>query len=681
MTFVTEKFHNINDIYKLFFGYLLLFSAIYMPALIITYGFHNDFSIFDLSVRDHPGRSCCFLLPESVHLFLIGRPSQALLLNLSLLPISDLGDLRYGRAVAVLLMSLAATMLASLFSRSTSVGRPGSFVVVALIFVLPGAQVFVFWFMNLLPGAFNLVLAIGAAVLADQIAPALLENRRILRRVGWRLLAVGLLLVLSFTIYPATTPFFLVPALARLLFRDNDEWDDSVRSAIRDLLLFLSAAAIYYFLHRNIIIPLAVNVIWPGVELPSGIYEFSLTVDPIRKFFWFLIDYSPAALRLWDVELRPWSAPMAASVILSGASLAALRILVCDRRWRGLPWKKVMLACVLLVCVNMPQLAARGDVLTSYRILLPYTTMFLLLVTWATREVWFVAANRAPKLMVIATMAAAILGSGTLAYRNVHGVALTAQTQFQYLRESLASEFGPNTKNIVIIEPARRRDLGERLTFEFDMMIGPSPGLARLATREVGGDPNQLDSLLFRKGTADFYAPSNAAVVDLHGAWPTSFPVGERARLLGTVASDANSGCCPVGWAFDGSEEGWSFWETDGPWPIRVSWEYEQETPLIGYALVAGDWGTLGAGELVKRLMPRRFRLEGWTLDAGWQLLDERTDDRPWQLGERRIYTLPTPATHRSFRLTFLEGNGPVLRIYEIQPILERGSITGQARD
>src|ERR1017187_7708416 len=71
-----------------------LFLLIFAPSLFLDFGVYNDYWLW--SYNHH---KCCFSFPETAHLFWVGRPLGALLLNLHFLSLDTAGDLSAGRVV------------------------------------------------------------------------------------------------------------------------------------------------------------------------------------------------------------------------------------------------------------------------------------------------------------------------------------------------------------------------------------------------------------------------------------------------------------------------------------------------------------------------------------------------------------------------------------------------------
>src|ERR1039457_1968009 len=190
-----------------------LFILIFAPSLFQDFGIFNDYWIW--SYNHH---QCCIYFPETSHLFWIGRPLGALLLNLHFLWFDKARDLSVGRAVSLLFLMGTLGIAATLFQRSLNVGRHTAWALSTLVFLLPASLLYVLWLTNFVPGTLNVFLATLAYFLVDRSYSAhRVSKRRLLAAFGYSLL------LLSFYIYPPTSYFFLVFTAARVVFSAGEE--------------------------------------------------------------------------------------------------------------------------------------------------------------------------------------------------------------------------------------------------------------------------------------------------------------------------------------------------------------------------------------------------------------------------------------------------------------------------
>jgi len=145
--------------------FVLGLFIIYSPVFFIEYAFLNDFAIFDFSIREHPHRGCCFTWPESVMLFLLGRPVQAIMVNYAIMPISTMSDLQLGRFLGFIAVLLSLWLFGAILKRTTSLKYGEILAILFLVAILPGMQVFIFWFLNAFAGPTSFILSLLAAYL------------------------------------------------------------------------------------------------------------------------------------------------------------------------------------------------------------------------------------------------------------------------------------------------------------------------------------------------------------------------------------------------------------------------------------------------------------------------------------------------------------------------------------
>jgi hypothetical protein len=648
--------------------FLVVFSLVYWAALFFNFGFHDDYTIFDFSGYNHPYRSCCFYIPETVEIFRIGRPIFSLLLNLIFLPVTKISHLQYVRGISILFLAVSSAWLAVLLSRNTSLSRNGSVATAALIGLLPGAQIFVVWSF-FVAGSISYFIVIAILAFAERIpiTAAMLRTLWTQPRVLANTAVLVLFLALSFAIYTPSTTFFLAIPLAGVLFPKQTFHQSKIKS-IYYLLIFLVSSFVYFLAMKLVILPIATKIIWPGLPLNTGAYSFSIAENPFDKVNLIIHEYLPNIVSLWDAEQLAWPGPVIAVVLLIGMTISLWR---WGATLRSTPWiitlGTALLVIGLLAGSLLPLIANKGTYLSNYRVLFTAQAMCILLFAWACSEIWLVIRNAVWSHLRTVCVLIFLVFVGALASRNLYEVARTANREIEFIGTKLTQNLAANHRHLTLIEPTSRKELGHRLALEFTHLTGPITGMIHAVMREIGRDPAQFETIFIRTGTADFYANKNSLVIDLYDAWPDLFPEDSRAKLIGTISTNATSNCCPVSLAFDGSLVGWSFWETHGPWPIEVIVEYSKETVVREYKFSTSDWGLKDAKDQINQLMPRRFKLEGWVDGGpGWVTLDERVDEHPWQLNETRSYPVSVPRPLTKYRLTLLEGNSPKLRMFEI---------------
>ena len=113
----------------------------------------------------------------------------------------------------------------------------------------------------------------------------------------------------------------------------------------------------------------------------------------------------------------------------------------------------------------------------------------------------------------------------------------------------------------------------------------------------------------------------------------------------------------------------YTFWETLGLFPIDVDFRFFESKRIMCYALQAGD-------DRANDRMPLAWRFLGSNDGHHWALLDTRDGESAWTDNSRRIYTVPSPGSYRSYRMEFLSINGGShLRLYGMALSEDRGCI------
>lgn len=176
--------------------------AFLLPVCLNQFGYHNDYRIWEYP---HVGLANLFLgYPESQHLWGIGRPIGAILLNLQLFPIFSMRALAINQMANVTLIACLAVSCFYFFVRNIRISTFFAASLSILMMALPAMTINSFWVANLVPSLIPLFLALLAQVLMEQAKP--------------RLLYVISLLMCGFLIYPPATFFFITITLVKFLF-------------------------------------------------------------------------------------------------------------------------------------------------------------------------------------------------------------------------------------------------------------------------------------------------------------------------------------------------------------------------------------------------------------------------------------------------------------------------------
>ena len=92
-----------------------LIAVPFVITFVLDFGFHNDYSTFS-----YDNHRCCLGYPETQHLFVIGRPLGAVLLNVFLLPFSSIHEFIYGRVFSVLTLCVLWWLTYRIFRRNSN---------------------------------------------------------------------------------------------------------------------------------------------------------------------------------------------------------------------------------------------------------------------------------------------------------------------------------------------------------------------------------------------------------------------------------------------------------------------------------------------------------------------------------------------------------------------------------
>ena len=214
-----------------FFVFLLTFIC-FSPSLTHTFGFNNDYAIFNSKE-----------FVETSHLIAIGRPIQAYLLNLQIQYINDMESLKHMRVVIVVTIAGCACIFFKYLSKYIEISHTSAFLLSILIFILPSMAVNSFWVAQSVPGVIPVFLAICASYATKSKVPGIKWVYLPSYIVAFTLIFIGLL------IYPPATFFFLSLTFIEYTFGLKPGYAKG-RYLIFDVSVFIAACLLYFLIIR-----------------------------------------------------------------------------------------------------------------------------------------------------------------------------------------------------------------------------------------------------------------------------------------------------------------------------------------------------------------------------------------------------------------------------------------------
>lgn len=308
---------------------LALVSLCYLPVLVASYGFSDDYPVLAQTLRGNP-RPADLKAGE-------GRPLLALLTTLVFSALGGVSDLRYARLIGVVGIALLAWALERALLRA-GWGRLESFLLAFGLVTTPPFQVYAAWAVT----SFYPLAALLAGV-ACRLADAGASGAA---RLG-RLAAAATLLALAVTIYQPAAMFYWVFVAIALFGKER-------RIAVARVIPLGAAGAV----------ALAAGLLAAGIG--ARFYQAEpaaplalLEPDLRRNMAWFVSGPLTDALNLHRLFPETAAAALLAAFILGGLAL----------RFDGPPIERALqwlAAFALLLLSHLPSLVA-AETRTHYR--------------------------------------------------------------------------------------------------------------------------------------------------------------------------------------------------------------------------------------------------------------------------------------------------------------------------
>jgi len=651
-----------------------LFIVVFTPAFQLTFGIHNDYERWLY-------HACCLSYPETQHLFWVGRPVGALLLNLHFAFFHSLQSLAVGRAFSLLVLILALVKAVAIMERHIGLFHPISVGLSTLIFLLPGSLLYVLWLANFVPGVFNILLVCFAY---DLVSRSYDSHPSVRSRTGF-VFGYSLLLV-SFYIYPPTTCFFLVFTMAKILLGPGNSWQKNRRQVLVEIGTFLLLSGVYYLSVKAATPSLVHAVFGPEASPPPHeTYQFVLA-GSLRDRLHVLLPYVSRSGALWLMDLVPgptylyWLGPL----LLVSVAAAGQR-LWSNHRARLDILQRAFLALVTLVLSAAPVLAAASG-FAAIRTIFATSAMIVVWIVAATA--WVGSAVRRPAGTNWCLVVLCALGTAAAASR-IASASYNASAELEFVRKQVAA-FDNSVNSVIVLQPPRGDVIVRSpLSIEFgymatnyspikdnvrppmqDRFLGlghsvfdlPIKGIVQAAMqeRDLAADTVRnvvIEAFDWESRTHSVRHLAGTRIIDMSQAGFRTVPT---TAMLGSVTVKASplSGCCGPQLAFDGNPN--TFFESDAGFPLDLTVSYSHQCQTAaGYRLAPNG--------LADR-MPTDWQLFGRNhVTASWQLLDSRAGISRWSPYRNQTFPIAAPGCFSEYRFRFLKSGDPrLLRIAKI---------------
>lgn len=312
--------------------YLTFFLLVYSPAILISYGYLDDYSTLAVFV-EHGGAAANNTL---LALVVGGRPTLALLTDIFFAPAQSLGDLQVMRCLGVVTIGALAWLLYHAL-RKVGARWPLATFTPLLICVTPPFQIMAGWAVtSFFPLA--ALLAGIAALLVDHSAA------RAWKRGAGLLLAALALETLALTVYQPAAMMFWVFAAIFLVMRVYAPRPFIWRTAIF-VAIGVTASGLDFALIKLL----------PRVGVVNyGAARTTLSTDLKAKLVWFALHPLASALNVWS--LRPSLALGVGVVVFSALGVA----LYVSGDWRVKALKLAVLVA-FIPATFLPNLAVSEE--------------------------------------------------------------------------------------------------------------------------------------------------------------------------------------------------------------------------------------------------------------------------------------------------------------------------------
>ena len=398
-------------------GIALAIIAVFLPTLIVPYGFTDDYSFLWLAVSREPSPMFGRSLIENGTAG--GRPLSGVLHDLFYSAAGTIDNLRFLRLTAVAGIVLLALLLHRELVRSRIATVPAALIAV-LTCTMPAFQVYASW-AALFVAPYASILAGGASIVATAAVGA---PRGLMPE---RLTVATLMLLAALLVYqPAAMFFWVFLAVALVGSAAN-----GARTA-RLLRMHLGVAAIA-LPGAFLAVRLGVHLVGQGPQA----HRNTIAHDPIGKARWFVEQPLYRALNLVDVTPSPWLAGIVGAIAIGGMLLLARGR--CER-----PLTCLGVALLLVPLSYLPNLVV-SDNGATYRTQAGLSALVVLYTSLGVLGIWMAARAR------IRSRAAARLWPAIDRLALAGAVALVAATSFVTAKNVLTLFVEPQSTELRLI--------------------------------------------------------------------------------------------------------------------------------------------------------------------------------------------------------------------------------------
>ena len=621
--------------------FFFLTFIVYSPAFFIEFATHNDYYRW----RYNPSLRL-FGFPETKILFSIGRPLNALILNLEFRFIkASVASMSLARFISFLFIPLTAWFVVQYFKNELHIDHKWAFIIAFCIFISPPYQIFVLWLTIFAPGCVAVLLAaLSYYMLNKSFANRYTANTSLIFCSIESYLSF-LFILASLFIYPPSAMFVFSLIFMRLLFISSKDWGITKHRIIFESIFYLFSMALYFIVVHYIMSLQGIGEhtlaftkhlgkmkLFYKTLIEPSLTTFGLLAGKSASYVIFLIIFFFIAYLFYTFYSRENSREgvfkylkrfqyifeaIGIAVVLFIMSFAPLLFSVNAVR----PWTRTIFApSVIMITIPIA-------ILYRLKKIYPKKGMAIFATTF---------------VLIIA------LASFMIAYQNILKTALNLNTELNFIRQSCNIE-NLDKKEKILIVTCKDWLIREDLWGDFQFMatsdayavlgifdaVFAEHGLKSPAQIKYYESKDRLQAQIEHSISADRYL-----LVDMNVASLRRNIDQATDGLLKVTASAGN----PFN-LFDRKEG--TFWQVSGSRNYQVQLEFGNPQALQYYAFQAEKANLDQA--------PTEWKLFSSQDGTNWKEIDAKTEDKTmWQSSTSRVYTISDPALNKYYRFEFL---------------------------
>ncbi|OGV25881.1 MAG: hypothetical protein A3F18_02905 [Legionellales bacterium RIFCSPHIGHO2_12_FULL_37_14] len=478
-----------RNLYVCITAVFLCLILFYLPSVGGKFGYLNDYTIFEYNPHQ-----CCLGFPETIQLFAIGRPIQALLLNWQLMFVNGIDSLQPMRIFFVMMICFAATGFFVHIQRHFNISRYSAAVLSLLIFTLPSMTINSFWVAQSIPG----IVPIFFVLLAHSIMQ--IRGAMYIRCICFA--TAFFLIYISLFIYPPATFFFLTLTLIKFMFGAKDVHQTRLCNIHIEIVLLLTSCLVYFLTVKYILKPILItshfggmnfSSIFHDIDVKNTAYRFSVSFDPVDKIARFY--------DLFRLIFSIWFPPLGLGFIipimavfwstLAYASLDSPYLKNLNRTYRII--FGLSLATFILLLSPLPVIIGQGNYPMLYRVTFAPMAIIAVAIVFIMDRVFQMTNIGRKKYAFLCIIGIFILAGETSSYKRLVLMERRLSAEYSHVFNVVKKADDAGFKEIKILpieSPPDPRGFLFR-DFGYTAVNSITLGMVNAALQELGRDETQ----------------------------------------------------------------------------------------------------------------------------------------------------------------------------------------------